>query len=89
MGAWPRAVAQAEVSKSLPIISSTCSGLYLRYLSRFLVKDMLAYLSGKKNTLFGFEDRCLLSELTERTGSCVTPVCGQIMPLLVLLRLLN
>lgn len=36
--------AQADVSKSFSIISSTSSGRYLWYFSGFLVKEMLAHL---------------------------------------------
>lgn len=39
-----QSAAQADVSNSFSIISSTSSGRYLWYFSGFLVKEMLAHL---------------------------------------------
>lgn len=47
-GTWGTRDAQADVSNSFPIISSTSSGRYLKYFSGFLVKEMLLHLEGTR-----------------------------------------
>lgn len=46
-----QSAAQADVSNSFSIISSTSSGRYLWYFSGFLVNEMFAHLEGNKQNV--------------------------------------
>lgn len=61
-----QSAAQADVSNSFSIISSTSSGRYLWYFSGFLVNEMFAHLEGEKKRVWRRSKTCVHDKACKR-----------------------